>query len=180
MSDQLLLLPNAVGVRLLPILIVPHSTRWLVLSERYTHTHTKQHSMELEQAFMVLLCSAGVSLLTEFISWVLVYRTSGYKRIKDELDRNSKKWEQYKQQSGGAGSSKKDSNEKKEKKLEEQCKESIKNFQAVKMKANMVTAVVNLFVLNRLLAAFEGVTGGLCTRLCLQRSGRVVSPTQLH
>lgn len=136
--------------------------------------------MELEQAFMVLLCSAGVSLLTEFISWVLVYRTSGYKRIKDELDRNSKKWEQYKQQSGGAGSSKKDSNEKKEKKLEEQCKESIKNFQAVKMKANMVTAVVNLFVLNRLLAAFEGVTGGLCTRLCLQRSGRVVSPTQLH
>lgn len=36
---------------------------------------------------------------------------------------------------------------------------NMQDFQAVKMKANMVTGVVNLFVLNRLLAAFEGVAG---------------------
>lgn len=46
-----------------------------------------------------------------------------------------------------------------EKKLDESVKNSAKDFQAVKMKANMVTGVVNLFVLNRLLATFEGVTG---------------------
>jgi hypothetical protein len=55
--------------------------------------------------------------------------------------------------------SKKD-NDKKEKKLEETVKNSAKEFQAVKMKANMVTGLVNLLVLNRLLAAFEGQSGG--------------------
>lgn len=54
--------------------------------------------------------------------------------------------------------SKKD-NDKKEKKLEETVKNSAKEFQAVKMKANMVTGLVNLLVLNRLLAAFEGQPG---------------------
>lgn len=72
---------------------------------------------------MVLGASVVVSLLTELVSWVLVYRTSNYKRIRDELDRNSKKLEQYKQQQTG---SKKENNEKKEKKLEEQCKNSAK------------------------------------------------------
>jgi hypothetical protein len=46
-----------------------------------------------------------------------------------------------------------------EKKLEESVKNSAKDFQAVKMRANMVNGVINLFVLNRLLATFEGVTG---------------------
>jgi hypothetical protein len=55
--------------------------------------------MQLEQAVLVLLTSVGVSLLTEFISWLVVYRTSNYRRVKDELDRNAKKLEQYKQQS---------------------------------------------------------------------------------
>jgi hypothetical protein len=173
--------------------------------------------MQLDQALLVLLTSVGVSLLTEFISWFVVYRTSNYRRVKDELDRNAKKLEQYKQQGTAGAGSKKDSEKKvglqghphslnrisvrpmaaggvaccwdllptisrdeisdpecilaasactylcflalQEKKLEESVKNSAKDFQAVKMKANMVTGVVNLFVLNRLLATFEGVTG---------------------
>lgn len=67
--------------------------------------------MQLEQAVLVLLTSVGVSLLTEFISWFVIYRTANYRRVKDELDRNAKKLEQYKQQSTGAGS-KKDSEKK--------------------------------------------------------------------
>lgn len=53
--------------------------------------------MELDKAFLIIVTSVAVSVLTEFISWLLVYRTSGYKRVKEQLDRDSKKWEQYKQ-----------------------------------------------------------------------------------
>jgi hypothetical protein len=53
--------------------------------------------MELDKAFLIIVTSVAVSVLTEFVSWLLVYRTSGYKRVKEQLDRDSKKWEQYKQ-----------------------------------------------------------------------------------
>lgn len=111
-------------------------------------------SMPIEQALLVLGLSLLISLASEFISWLLVYRTSSYLRIRDELDRNSRRLEQFKQ-----GGNKKD-NEKKGKKLEESVKNSARDYQQVKMKANMVTGAVNLLVLNRLLAAFEGTPGG--------------------
>jgi hypothetical protein len=136
--------------------------------------------MQLDQALSVIAMSFFVSILTEFISWLLVYRSSNYRRIKDDLDRQAKKFEQYKQQTGP----KKDGSEKKEKKLEEGVKSSIRDYQAIKMKANMVTGLVNLLVLNRLLAAFEGTPGmqGLASNagpaslcqpgvLCLQDDG---------
>lgn len=112
--------------------------------------------MPLEQALLVVLTSLVVSLSTEFLSWLIVYRTSSYRRIKDELDRNSRRFEQFK--AGQTGGSKKE-NEKKEKKLEESVKNSAKDFQASRMKANMLTGLVNLFMLNRLLAGFEGSPG---------------------
>lgn len=112
-------------------------------------------TMQLDQALSVIAMSFFVSILTEFISWLLVYRTSNYRRLKDDLDRQAKKFEQYKQQTGP----KKDGSEKKEKKLEEGVKSSIRDYQAIRMKANMVTGLVNLLVLNRLLAAFEGTPG---------------------
>lgn len=62
--------------------------------------------LQLQTAFLVILTSIGVSCVTELISWLMVYRTGGYKRIRDDLDRNARKLEQYKAgQGASAGSS---------------------------------------------------------------------------
>jgi len=140
---------NPVGLRLSRL--TPHVP--VFCASRVT-TLSDQSPMPIEQALLVVGLSLIISLASEFISWLLVYRTSNYLRVRDELDRNSKRLEQFKQ-----GGNKKD-NEKKGKKLEESVKNSARDYQAVKMKANMVTGAVNLLVLNRLLAAFEGTPGG--------------------
>jgi hypothetical protein len=134
----------------------------------------------LSTALPVMFASLVVSVATEFVCWLLVYRTSSYKRVRDELDRHAKRFESFKQQSspspaadsskGGGGSSSSrpgaGNKERKEKRLEDNVKTSVAHFNASKMKANMLTGVGNLLVVQQVMACFAG-QAGVCVRVCV-------------
>jgi hypothetical protein len=61
--------------------------------------------MDVTTALLVLAASIAAVLLSEAISWIIVYRTDSFRRLQAELDRSSRKLEALKGNGTSAGSS---------------------------------------------------------------------------
>lgn len=119
----------------------------------------------LHESLSIIFTAMAVALTTELISWVIVYRTSGYKRVKDELDRHSRKLESFQQQQQQPGTgtgTAKEKKDKKEKKLTDNVRTSIQQFNQARMKVNMLVGLANMLMLRHLATKFEGVAGKEC------------------
>lgn len=110
---------------------------------------------EIQFAFAVICTSIASTLFIEAISWLLVYRTPTYTRLRTELDRTSKKLDKTKAAPTLASS--KDKAARKEKRLEETMKTTTRDLTASKVKTGIITAVL-LFILYHVLnTLLEGV-----------------------
>jgi hypothetical protein len=109
----------------------------------------------------IILIGLVAAATTEILAWVFVYRTSAYRRLKDELDRSCRKLEAIKQSSSGgvapAASSKADKGNKKEKRIEDNIRSSSKEMGNARFKANIFTGAVMLLVYNLIIPRWDGV-----------------------
>lgn len=87
--------------------------------------------------FVVIVISVVAALLVEGVSWLLVYRTTAYRRLKEELDRSSKKLEALKSTSPAAAVAKPKKN-KKEQRLEDNVRSTNRDLATTKMKTGTV------------------------------------------
>lgn len=100
--------------------------------------------------FVIMAVSILSGLAIEGISWVLVYRTPNYKRLKAELERTNKRLEAMR--SSVTPASQKDKKNKKEKRLEENMSSVSRDLTATKFKTGIITGVLLLVlyqVMNR-------------------------------
>ncbi|KAF6266579.1 integral membrane protein DUF106-domain-containing protein [Scenedesmus sp. NREL 46B-D3] len=112
--------------------------------------------------FQVILISLTAALVAECLAWAFVYRTSSYRRLKEELDRSCKKLEAIKQGSSGGATAAAASSKanKKEKRIEDNMKSSSKEMGSARMKANVFTGICMMLVLNLVTARWAGVVVG--------------------
>lgn len=94
---------------------------------------------------------------TELLSWLLVYRTPNYRRMKEELDRSSKKLEAIKQSSSTAAATKPNRSNKKEKRLEENMKTTTKDMTATRFKLGIIMSVSMFLVYQLISAKWDGI-----------------------
>lgn len=99
----------------------------------------------LTESLQVILTAFAACLVTEVISWVLVYRTSSYKRIRVELDKASKKLEAIKQ-TGAVASKPAGKGNRKEKRLEDNLKTTSRDLTAMRFKLGFIMSAA-LFLL---------------------------------
>ena len=103
------------------------------------------------QPFLVLGISAVANCLVEGVSWLLVYRTPQFKRLKEELDRSSKKLE------AARASSAKGKRNKKEIRLEENMKTTNRDLTATRMKTGFIMTALLFLLYNMVSTWFDGV-----------------------
>lgn len=108
----------------------------------------------LTDAFLVVLTALAACVIIEVVSWLLVYRTAGYKRIRDELDKASKKLEAMKQTSVAGKPAGKVN--RKEKRLEENLKTSSRDLTAMRFKLGFITSAALLVLFNVVSTAWDG------------------------
>lgn len=111
--------------------------------------------MSLSDALQIILTALAACVATEVVSWLLVYRTSSYKRVRDELDKASKKLETFKQTSSVAGKQANKGN-KKERRLEENMKTSSRDLTAMRFKLGFIMSAALLVVFNVVSNAWDG------------------------
>ncbi|KAJ3672849.1 hypothetical protein LUZ60_006223 [Juncus effusus] len=102
-------------------------------------------------AVTVLTISFFTAVLCEAISWILIYRTSSYKSLRQSIDRASKKLDSLK-----SPSNKSAPNSKKLDRVESSLKESTRDLQMAKFKSGGVVAGVLIVVFGLLNSMFEG------------------------
>ncbi|KAK1262933.1 hypothetical protein QJS04_geneDACA017481 [Acorus gramineus] len=115
-------------------------------------------------SLVVVAISVFTAFLCEFISWILIYRTSSYKSLKSSIDKASRKLESMKTPSNPTSSSSnpnpnapsKKSRSKKIDRVETSLKESTRDLSLSKFKSGMVVAVVLFAVFTLLNSLFEG------------------------
>jgi hypothetical protein len=114
--------------------------------------------------FSIILIGLAAAATTEILAWAFVYRTSSYRRLKDELDRSCRKLEAIKQSSSGgaapAASSKGEKGNKKEKRIEDNIRSSAKEMGGARFKANIFTGAVMLLVYNLIMPRWDGIVVG--------------------
>lgn len=108
----------------------------------------------LLDALLVVSTALAACIVTEVLSWLLVYRTSSYKRIRDELDKASKKLEAIKQTTVvGKPASKVN---RKEKRLEDNLKTSSRDLTAMRFKLGFIMSAALLILFNVVSTAWDG------------------------
>ncbi|WIA29205.1 hypothetical protein OEZ86_011716 [Tetradesmus obliquus] len=114
--------------------------------------------------FSVIAIGLAAAVFTEALAWAFVYRTSSYRRLKEELERTCRKLEAIKQGSSGgvvAASSKAAlKGNKKEKRIEDNMKSSSKEMSAARFKANIFTMVTMAVVYKFVISKWDGVAMG--------------------
>ncbi|KAF3320510.1 hypothetical protein FCM35_KLT15206 [Carex littledalei] len=108
-------------------------------------------SLKYLDALAVVSISFATALLCEAISWLLIYRTSSYKSLRQSIDRASKKLDMLK-----SPSNKSASNSKKLDRVETSLKESTRDLSLAKFKSGGVVAGVLIVVFGLLNSMFEG------------------------
>jgi hypothetical protein len=114
--------------------------------------------------FNIILIGLTAAVVTEVLAWAFVYRTSSYRRLKEELERTCRKLEAIKQGSSGgaaaAATSKAAKGNKKEKRIEDNLKSSSKEMGSARFRANIFTGLCMLFVYNLIISRWDGVVVG--------------------
>lgn len=101
------------------------------------------------QGLQILGISCSVALLQEMVNYVLVYRTSSYRGVRESIDRASKKLDSLR--SGSTGNEKQ--MKKKEKMMTGMMRSAQKDLAVIKMKSAFVVAAL-LFVGYRMLSSY--------------------------
>ncbi|KAG0450424.1 hypothetical protein HPP92_020984 [Vanilla planifolia] len=122
-------------------------------------------SFRYGDSLVVLGISICTALLCEFISWILIYRTSTYKSLRSSIDKASKKLETMKSPSSAndsaapfltASGRRSSSRVKKMDRVETSLKESTRDLSLSKFKSGFVVMVVLFVIYGLLNSMFEG------------------------
>jgi len=109
----------------------------------------------LEDSLLIVFLSCLTVSIAEGLTFMFVYRTPKYKKLKMEVDKQSKKLEKKKEIIGESLASK---NQKKRLNLEEEkLKSSSKDLTAVKMRSNMFIGFCGFAILAVLNSVFDGL-----------------------
>ncbi|OWA50972.1 Transmembrane and coiled-coil domains protein 1 [Hypsibius exemplaris] len=106
----------------------------------------------LSDAILILVVSCIASAIGEGLTWVLVYRTERYKKLKAEIDRQVKKVEKKKKDETSVSKNKKKILDREEGKL----KNNNRELSMVKMKSIIAIGVAFSAMLSIFSALFEG------------------------
>ncbi|XP_003387319.1 PREDICTED: calcium load-activated calcium channel-like [Amphimedon queenslandica] len=109
----------------------------------------------IADSLMILFISLCTALLSEGLSYVLLYRTEGYKRLKDVVEKQSRKLER-KKETVGEGSVSGTQKRKKLEKQEEQLKNYNKDLSMVKMKSMVLIGLTFTALLGMFNTIFDG------------------------
>jgi hypothetical protein len=107
------------------------------------------------EVYYALALGIVVAALNELITWVLVYRTAQYKRLKSELNKTAQKLEALKAISASDPSKAKKA--KKEQRLEENVKTTSRDLNAVRVKCNVIMGVFTLVMWHYVSTTFDGI-----------------------
>eukprot|EP00882_Tetradesmus_deserticola_P003876 GHRQ01004100.1.p1 GENE.GHRQ01004100.1~~GHRQ01004100.1.p1 ORF type:complete len:201 (+),score=68.68 GHRQ01004100.1:229-831(+) len=117
--------------------------------------------------FNVILIGLTAAMVTEALAWAFVYRTSSYRRLKEDLERSCKKLEAMKNSSSSGGatpaaaaSTKAAKGNRKEKRIEDNMKSSSKEMGSARFKTNLFTGVCMMVVYNLIISRWDGVVIG--------------------
>jgi uncharacterized membrane protein (DUF106 family) len=109
----------------------------------------------LADTLLILFISIATALLGEGLTWLLVYRTDKYKKLKAEVEKQSKKLEKQKETSGVADVTDR-SHKKKLERQEEKLKTNNRDLSMVKMKSMFAIG----FAFTALLSMFNSIFDG--------------------
>jgi uncharacterized membrane protein (DUF106 family) len=105
--------------------------------------------------FLVVLAALASSLIAEGISWLLIYRTASYKKLRATIEKLTKKLEKKKEAVAPGYQSKNSS--KKIKTVENELQNASKELMLVKMKSDLLIFVGFMFAfISMLNSAFDG------------------------
>uniref|UniRef100_H2Z1T7 Calcium load-activated calcium channel n=1 Tax=Ciona savignyi TaxID=51511 RepID=H2Z1T7_CIOSA len=108
----------------------------------------------LGDSLLIVCISIVTALLAEGLTWLMVYRTEKFKKLKSEVDKQSKKVEKRKELLGDAAASK---NQKRRLELEEEkLKSNNRDLSAVRMKSMFAIGFCFTALLGTLSSVFEG------------------------
>jgi len=108
----------------------------------------------LADTLLILFISIATALLGEGLTWLMVYRTSKYKKLKSEVEKQSKKLEKQKETIGAETSDR--SQKKKLERQEEKLKTNNRDLSMVKMKSMFAIG----FAFTALLSMFNSIFDG--------------------
>eukprot|EP01098_Paradermamoeba_levis_P006996 TRINITY_DN2902_c0_g1_i1.p1 TRINITY_DN2902_c0_g1~~TRINITY_DN2902_c0_g1_i1.p1 ORF type:complete len:175 (-),score=52.03 TRINITY_DN2902_c0_g1_i1:46-570(-) len=91
------------------------------------------------------------TLVSEGISWVLIYRTDNYKKLKAAIDKSTKKLEKKKDPKNGPIDTKKIQRE------DEKLKNATQEMSAIKLKSTVAVAITMVSFLALLNSLFDGL-----------------------
>ncbi|KAK2156200.1 hypothetical protein LSH36_219g01009 [Paralvinella palmiformis] len=108
----------------------------------------------LSDTLLILFISVATAFLGEGLTWLLVYRTDKYKKLKAEVEKQSKKLEKQKEIIGSEVTDR--SHKKKLERQEEKLKSNSRDLSLVKMKSMFATG----FAFTSLLGMFNSIFDG--------------------
>merc|ERR1712002_1081109 len=114
----------------------------------YFHLYTM-----IADTLLILFISIATALLGEGMTWLMVYRTEKYKKLKTEVERQSKKLEKHKE---NLGETTERSVKKKLERQEEKLKNNNRDLSLVKMKSMFAIG----FAFTALLSMFNSIFDG--------------------
>ncbi|ELU14083.1 hypothetical protein CAPTEDRAFT_164117 [Capitella teleta] len=109
----------------------------------------------LADTLLILSISIATAFLGEGLTWLLVYRTEKYKKLKTEVEKQSKKLEKKKEASGPNDASGRNAKKKIERQ-EERLKNNNRDLSMVKMKSMFAIGIVFTALLSMFSSIFDG------------------------
>eukprot|EP00245_Coleochaete_scutata_P007628 TRINITY_DN23120_c0_g1_i1.p1 TRINITY_DN23120_c0_g1~~TRINITY_DN23120_c0_g1_i1.p1 ORF type:complete len:183 (+),score=39.50 TRINITY_DN23120_c0_g1_i1:90-638(+) len=109
--------------------------------------------MKYGDSLLILAISFGAACFCEALSWLIIYRTPGYKNLRTSIDKTSKKLETMKSMNS---SGKKSSKAKKMDRFENSLKDANRDLTFAKFRSGAVVAISLVLVFGLLSSLFEG------------------------
>uniref|UniRef100_A0A1I7V0Y9 phenylalanine--tRNA ligase n=1 Tax=Caenorhabditis tropicalis TaxID=1561998 RepID=A0A1I7V0Y9_9PELO len=111
----------------------------------------------LSDCLLIIAIAFGTALAGRGITWLLVYRSDEYKRLKSEMDKKTKKLERKKKTIGGGAESVQDKSAKKKlEREEERLKATNRDMSMFKMKSMFAIGLAFTALLSTFNSIFEG------------------------
>eukprot|EP01029_Cantina_marsupialis_P027645 TRINITY_DN773128_c0_g1_i1.p1 TRINITY_DN773128_c0_g1~~TRINITY_DN773128_c0_g1_i1.p1 ORF type:complete len:181 (-),score=39.48 TRINITY_DN773128_c0_g1_i1:253-795(-) len=111
--------------------------------------------MDITSALIVILVSICSALFSEFLSWLLIYRTDSYKLCKDRLENIQEKLDAL--QNKVVSVAKRAKHEKSIEKLENELKKTKQQMSGIRMKSMFFLSGTMITLLSIMNSIFEGV-----------------------
>ncbi|EGC34883.1 hypothetical protein DICPUDRAFT_79372 [Dictyostelium purpureum] len=111
----------------------------------------------VQDIIFILFLSVASTLLSEGVSWLLVYRTDSYKKSKANIDRLQAQLDKIKEQDSNTSTLLKKKQDKKGEKIEEALKIANKDLSLSKFKSMFFVAISMIGLFSYLNRIFDGV-----------------------